>query len=407
MILASTFLTYGVLWFTLGGTISIDNSKSSSSRLPAVENCLGINFGRNFITSSVFVGENDPKLMTVARLFASPEYREYMTEAFEGQGQRIKILGEWYLRNGDGALVEASPEIHDSLRVERIFAQAVTDIKKASQKALGKSISIGAAAFPQYFNDTTFKSMLKGAGEAEPHLKEEWRFKKFLSAVRLAYGLNSCESWGLTDDGCDTEDGPHLAIFINFENSDNLEFVAADIGKYGSYPFYKKHLKDLKNSQLLDSEVTEGQIMEQSLYLDERQARKIRKGFKGFLTATVAMGARESLLSRFFAQATAFLRQQSRPHKRYFSIDDIHAVLISGEASENVMDRIRKIVQDVLPMQLKVKVRDSINASFVGAAGAAFQARIFKLEPHSMDEPVLETWHPEQHSREIDNHDEL
>jgi len=59
----------------------------------------------------------------------------------------------------------------------------------------------------------------------------------------------------------------------------------------------------------------------------------------------------------------------------------LRAVIFSGDASSTEIDRIRRIVKKVLPPGHHHKIKDSIDPAYVGAIGAAYQAKSLILDP--------------------------
>jgi hypothetical protein len=64
-----------------------------------------------------------------------------------------------------------------------------------------------------------------------------------------------------------------------------------------------------------------------------------------------------------------------------FSCRTLRAVMFSGDALSTEMDRIRSIVKAVLPLGHYHKIKDSIDPAYVGAIGAAYQAKALVLDP--------------------------
>lgn len=94
---------------------------------------------------------------------------------------------------------------------------------------------------------------------------------------------------------------------------------------------------------------------------------------------------------------------QQNPHTQLDRFEDLHAVVFSGEASFAAMEKIRKIIVEELPDIAKTKSRSSIDPRYVAAAGAAFQARLFGLDPSWLEDP-------DEGSHQIEvsgSHDEL
>jgi len=60
--------------------------------------------------------------------------------------------------------------------------------------------------------------------------------------MRLAYHLNSCEGFGISSLTCHIEDGPHLILFIDY-NDAYLEFYIADVGEFIFGEIAKKTMK--------------------------------------------------------------------------------------------------------------------------------------------------------------------
>lgn len=67
--------------------------------------------------------------------------------------------------------------------------------------------------------------------------------------------------------------------------------------------------------------------------------------------------------------------------EKFRDFDYLRAVVLSSEALGSDMNEMRDLIRQALPSELHDKIRDSVDPGYIGAIGAAYQARIFIREP--------------------------
>ncbi|PGH15968.1 hypothetical protein AJ79_02135 [Helicocarpus griseus UAMH5409] len=197
-------------------------------------------------------------------------------------------------------------------------------------------------SIPEHFNTSAYDAVVE-AGSNENGLIQSWQIRRFFSVARLAYGLNSCQGFGLTEPGsCDIEEGPHYAMFIDY-NRDYMDLLIADMTEFFFVVEGKERLGNL-GAQRLDG--LSGEAVDE--YRDE-----VRHAIQAFV-------------------------KRSFPEPDDSGLAFLRAVVISGEAPRPAFSNVHDAIINTLPNH---KIYDSIDPLFVGAVGAAQWAKLHVLRP--------------------------
>lgn len=288
--------------------------------------------------------------MTILSIKGSKAYRNYLADVLETQAA------------GTGT---AS---HNDVDVRPIFHDALMTIKTATKKKLGYTVDIGVISQPLYFNETTSTALTDAAKEVQTGLVGH--VIRFTNAARMAYGLHSCEGFGMNSSSCDIFEGEHAVVVVDY-NTDYLELAIGyvrteDICSVRGYKRVKALGEDQKSS---------------TSYLDD--VHKVLQEFRGAYFATFD-----------FWDYGAHVR----------------GVVLSGDASKDGMNEMRKSLEQAWPEQYKNRFKDSIDPMYVGAAGAARMARIQALRdlgPEATTEGKEDEEDADDEEDEIEGHDEL
>ncbi|KAH6683977.1 hypothetical protein B0J14DRAFT_571797 [Halenospora varia] len=340
---------------------------------------LGVNFGKDYITASRFVLEDDTMPELVARIFGNREYRTFMAKMFTSEPKPYQMP---HIYEDQGEPNDSHLNDYNEKQVQGIFSEALMSVKASSQKKLGSAVTVGAVSYPEWFDLPTIFCMRDGAVVAEPFLKRNWQFKKYFNAARLAYGLNSCGSFGLGSSDCAIEAGPHLIVHIHFDG-DTLHYILAEINEFASQTVSQVEVKGLDGDKFWPFAADE----QGHGGLSQNDIGRMRSQFQHFLKSSFETSS-PNAFSNFMQRIIFYYPSwQQNPHTQLDRFEDLHAVVFSGEASFAAMEKIRKIIVEELPDIAKTKSRNSIDPRYVATAGAAFQARLFGLDPSWLEDP--------------------
>ncbi len=258
--------------------------------------------------------------------------------------------GNWFIQDGD-LLVPAPPDTHDPERARAVFTEALTSLKKAAAEVLvDQRITLGAVSAPQYFNDSSKAAVMDALQDVEPRMRQKWQVITSLQAMRLAYGLNSCEGFGLGARICDIDDGTHYILVVEYEES-FLQLYILDVGADTVGVLGCSRLDNL------------GEAFAQRSG-EEAHYRRIHDVLRNFI-----------------------VDNNLGPYQK--DEDFLQAVVISGEALEIALQHLRRTIKETLEGQGKdSKMRDSIDPIWVPAFGAAYQAMLWDKKPELLNDIV-------------------
>ncbi|KAF3480697.1 uncharacterized protein GIQ15_06044 [Arthroderma uncinatum] len=319
---------------------------------------IGISFGPTYITAAYIDSTGEPVI--VASIKGSDEYINFMADSAENEGVKIQYLAKWYIRDGE-SFVEIPPDPKNNPEVEDILTTAIQNIRKEITNSLGKPLDITSISIPNHFNGTSAEIVTKVAMANEKGIIRPWQVRRKFNVVRLAYGLNSCEGFGLDPDTCDDEDLDNV-MFIDY-NKAYLELLLASIGEFGcgaldSVRLYKLGAKRLESS-------------EDSL---EKYQHEIQGAIQNFKDKNSVRIANYST-----------------------TVELILAIVMSGDAPRPAFLNIRDAITAVLP-EHRAKIRDSVDPLFTEAVGAAHWAKLQALKPEMLQDFIADS---------ILDHDEL
>ncbi|RYO81934.1 hypothetical protein DL762_006866 [Monosporascus cannonballus] len=223
------------------------------------------------------------------------------------------------------------------------------------------SINLTSISIPQHFNRSMYNAVANVALELEPGIVVPWQIRRYYNAVRLAYHLNSCEGFSMDTSTCDIEDGPHLVFFIDY-NDAYLELCFADVGEFIITDVTKKTFRDIGARRLV---VSSGQDIE---------------SYSGIVRAEV-----QGFVQHYF------IEPDSNAH-----IEDVRAIVLSGDAPPEAFQNIRDIVVSILPGQVD-QIRDTLNPLHAGAVGAAEWAKFQALHPEIVKEIISHAMSSDTH----------
>ncbi|CAL8581399.1 hypothetical protein XPA_007093 [Xanthoria parietina] len=315
-------------------------------------------------TAAEFTAQQPPVSLNYIK--GSQEYQSYYADALANDGVRIQSQGEWYIREG-GTLVPAPPELHNTNRSQAIFVDALRKIQEAASEALQRPVQIASVSIPQYFNHSSTEAVMEAFKEVEPSYKQPWQVIRSVAATGLAYRLNTCEAFGLDNDTCDIDEGPHLVIMVEYRET-YFQLFVADLGAETVNIMAHVRYKNLGENAILDVANHANR---------EGRAQKILQNDDDRDAATAIekkhFAKMENVLSEFLMKC-----ETTSGYPDWW--DDVRAVVISGDASESGLQRLRSSVDGALG-QHKDMLLDSIDPLYVEARGAAQRGRHQVLNP--------------------------
>ena len=317
----------------------------TSSLTASLATSVGINLGPTYLTSAYPKDGQDE--FSIVSVKGSKAYRNYLADVLATQSA------------GTGT------SAHNDVAVRAIFHNALTTIKKATEKKLGHATGIGIISQPLYFNETTSTALREAAREVQT--AGFGQVTRFTNAARLAYGLNSCKGFGMNSSNCDMDEGEHSVIVIDY-NTEYLElaigYVRAEICSVRGY----KRVKELGENRKSNPS-----------YLNDVQ--KVLQEFRGAYFATFD-----------FWDYGAHVR----------------GVILSGDASKSGMDEMRRSLAQAWPEQYENRFKDSIDPMYVGAVGTARMAQIEAPKGSGSKPTVEEEEEDDDDEEDVEyNHGEL
>ena len=282
---------------------------------------------------------------------------------------------KWYIQ-WNGRLLPAPADPHDPVAAKVIFVDALEAINEAAAIALHQPVEIATIGRPRHFKDSSHMAVIEVAEDVGTLLETPWQTVGFPSAVRLAYGLDSCAAFGLLDsDDCDIDEGPHYIVYVEY-HKEYLEIMMEDV------------------DEITLNIVDNARYPERGENSITRTASRTNRLAKQKSTMPTSGSHYQCIQDTFRTFLTKYqLTAEVIRHLEY-----LHAVIISGEASKLTFEPLRNAISTVLADQ-RDKIRDSINPLYAGAVGAAHRGRYLLLNPQTMDFELC--------TLTVDGHDEL
>jgi hypothetical protein len=263
--------------------------------------------------------------------------------------------GEWYIQEGD-SLVPAPPDTHNEEYARIIFTEALVSLSKAAEGNLGdQKVPIGAVSSPQYFNGSSRGAVMLALQSVEPELRQLHQVVVGSHAIRLAYGLDSCEAFGFGGQRCDIEDGTHYVLVVEFEKR-YLQLSLLDVASDTVGTLNRTRFNELGEEEGVTQDSGE----------DEVHYRHIQDELRAFM-----------------------VNSDVGPKQK--KEDFLQAVIVSGEASDESFEHLRRLIKELLDDQGKCNIlRETVQPAFVSAVGAAYQSMLWVKSPELLDD-VLDT----------------
>ncbi len=252
-------------------------------------------------------------------------------------------------------MVPAPPDTHNEEHARIIFTEALVLLSKAAERNLGdQRVPIGAVCAPQYFNDSSRGAVMLALQSVEPELHQLYQVVVSSHAIRLAYGLDSCEAFGFGGQRCDIEDGTHYVLVVEFEKR-YLQLSLLDVGSDTVGTLNRTRFNELGEE--------EGVIQDSGE--DEAYYGHIQDELRAFMVNN-----------------NVGLKQKKE--------DFLQAVIVSGEASDTSFEHLCRLIKELLNDQGKYDIlRDTVRPAFVSAVGAAYQSMIWVKSPELLNDGLV------------------
>ena len=289
-----------------------------------------------------------------------------------------------YLILADGSFVSAPPDTHDLEKVTKIFSTALRDVKNAVAARLGHTLEIVTISQPRHFNDSSHEALASAAQELEPHF-QPMQIINFNTAARFAYNLTSCAGFGLSAAECEAADDLHFIINVEYYTS-YLEIVMA----------YAHDIALNVKAHVLFMDLGEGMIKS---HKSNTWLERI-KGPQHKIPSNATLQHYQNIEQKL---AHFLEEQQHAPVEGYNNLDDLRAVILSGDAPPLGFESLKTAVAAALG-SCKGKLRSTIDPLYVGAVGAGERGRHQFLTPGFFDDHYCPSKVDDHSYRE---HDEL
>lgn len=252
-------------------------------------------------------------------------------------------------------------------RAQAIFVDALRKVQEAASEALQRPVQIASVSIPQHFNHSSTETVMEAFKEVEASYRQPWQVIRSVAATGLAYRLNTCEAFGLDNDTCDIDEGPHLVIMVEYRET-YFQLFVADLGAETVNIMAHVRYKNLGENAILDvaNHANREGRAQKILQNDDDRDAAIAIEKKHFAKM-------ENVLSEFLMKC-----ETTSGYPDWW--DDVRAVVINGDASESGLQRLRSSVDGALG-QHKDKLLDSIDPLYVEARGAAQRGRHQVLNP--------------------------
>jgi len=262
--------------------------------------------------------------------------------------------GEWYIQEGD-SLVPTPPDTHNEEYARIIFTEALVSLSKAAGRNLGdQKFPIGAVSAPQYFNGSSRGAVMLALQSVEPELRQLHQVVVGSHAIRLAYGLDSCEGFGSGSQKCDIEDGTHYVLVVEFEKR-YLQLSLLDVGSDTVGTLDRTRFNELGEEEGVAQDSGE----------DEAHYRHIQDELRAFM-----------------------VNNNVGPKQK--KEDFLQAVIVSGEVSDTSFEHLRRLIKELLDNQGKYDIlRETVKPAFVSAVGAAYQSMIWVKSPELLNDGLV------------------
>lgn len=298
-------------------------------------NPLGIHLGPTHLTAAeVTVRGNH--LIPVARISGGIEYRQ----------EYLRTLGPSYHPDSSTSdPIFAGPEQeHDSISLD-LITSTLRSLKEVVEENLKRKVDDAMIIVPTHFNHYSIRTVMRAARTAGFAIRypRGW-VRPFRIALHKAYGLERCEVVGHPPT-CDTYDG-HTVLSLDY-NSGSLGVSI---------------LEAVENMSNIYAPSEDPSLGEENLpiNLDRAQSNKVSQSIRKTI---------------FEGTSTVLSRKTQQPQEYKPLTSEIRAVVLSGDASIQGFDNLRKLLSEEFADLCDGPVIDDLDPAYVLAYGAARLAK--------------------------------
>ncbi|KUJ21733.1 uncharacterized protein LY89DRAFT_381948 [Mollisia scopiformis] len=285
---------------------------------------IGVNLGPSHITSSYLnVGNN---VVNVVSIESEQAWNELFLDTL-----RVK-------RDYEEKKTHANENC-----VKETIVSTLAQIQKATEEKLGRPAQIKVIGYPEHFKSTPYVSTLARIAIREyPEVTTPYQVRPYLDCVRMAYGLNTSEALGYG--------------------------LSLDLDEYNSLLLHVDYQKDF----------LEVSIMSVTEHVDNRERILCIDKFGGSGNDKSATSEELAELKDRFQK---LLEEQIRDNQYcQTQPEDFRLIIFSGSAPASEFQRIREAIVEIVP-NFSERFRDEIDPFWVGARGAAQNAREYTINP--------------------------
>jgi hypothetical protein len=169
-------------------------------------------------TSAYITGTNE--VVTVARVEPSQAWKDFFLDTLKPKRTSEYVKSTAIYLNVSLIEYPRQKEAHaTSKEVKEMIRSALSSIREASQKQLGRPLEINAISFPEHFKGGVYaREIIYTAIEIYPEIKDILQGRPYLDNIRLVYGLNTGEGLGYGP-GADIDDYHSLLLHIDLQKS--------------------------------------------------------------------------------------------------------------------------------------------------------------------------------------------
>lgn len=298
-------------------------------------NPLGVHLGPTHLTAAEITVRGN-RLIPVARISGGIAYRQ----------EYLRTLTSSY--HPDSSTLDpifAGPEPENDSISLNIITSVLRTLKQAAEDTLKRPVHDAMISVPTHFNHYAIRTVMRAARTAGFAIEYPLGWvRPFRIALHKAYRLERCEVVGHSPT-CDKYDG-HVVVSIDY-NSGSLNLTILEAVEHMSIIY--AHLEDPamgENSLPID--------------LDRKQSNKISRRISEFVSEGT-----DTLLSRRTIEIKDY-----KPLK-----SEIRAVVLSGDASSQGFDNLRKLLREEFGDLSDGPVMDGLDPAYVLAYGAARLAK--------------------------------
>lgn len=298
-------------------------------------NPLGVHLGPTHLTAAEITVRGN-RLVPVARVSGGVPYRQ----------EYLRTLGPSYHPDGSPTdRYEPGPEQEQDSLSLIVVTSALRKLKQAAEETLKRPVHDATISVPTHFNHYSVWTVMRAARTAGFAIEYPLGWvRPFRIALHKAYALERCEVVGHPST-CDKYDG-HVVVSLDY-NSGSLGLTVLEAVEHMSIVYAHSEDPAMGEDFL-------------RIDLDRTQSNKISRSISKFLSEGT-----DTILSRRTIEIKDY-----KPLK-----SEIRAVVLSGDASTQGFDNLRKLLSEEFADLCDGPTIDGLDPAYVLAYGAARLAK--------------------------------